>query len=395
MVQVLRPPTQVAPEGGEAARWVLVVDGSAGQNRSAVEAVRALAVAGYRVAVTVSGPDSLAAASRFCSRVVPTPLAGQPGFAAAVRAETTARTYLAVLPASDTAIIGLSAPGQHLVDKDVLAATAAEAGLCVPASRRFDTAQDLLAAADELEYPCVVKAAFKASARQRPAQRIDSAGGLSYLQDETGPFVVQPFLSGEMHSTVGVMWRGRMRAAVHQRHLRLWPPVCGDACAAVTTAPDQQLEEKLERLMADYDGVFQAEFVGPHLLDLNPRVYASLPLATSAGVNLLGIYCALLRGDKVQKQRGKACVGYRWWEGDARHFLWRYRQRQPLLSPALRELSDVVRARALQPSDPGPALTRLRYVFARHRHRAELPRTECTSLEIDTVTSVRPDATAT
>ena len=70
----------------------------------------------------------------------------------------------------------------------------------------------------------VVKAAVKPSASQRPARHVTGPEGLAVLRDASGPFIVQPFVPGEMHSTAGVMWRGRLVAAVHQRHLRLWPP---------------------------------------------------------------------------------------------------------------------------------------------------------------------------
>jgi hypothetical protein len=349
--------------------WVLVVDGGSGQNRSAVAAVRALGLAGYRAAVTVSGRYSLAASSRFCRRSVPTPLAGQEGFAAAVQAETAARPYLATLPASDAAILALSAAGQELVDKTVLAERAADAGLSVPTSQRFAGIEDLLAQADRLDYPCVVKAAVKPSTCQRPARDVTGPEGLVALRDASGPFIVQPFVPGEMHSTAGVMWRGRLVAAVHQRHLRLWPPVCGDACAALTTAPDRDLEEKLEHLLSDYDGIFQAEFVGPYLLDLNPRVYGSMLLAVSAGVNPVRAYCALVLGAPVPLLRGRAGVRYRWWEGELRHVIRHRRRGQPILATGLRELRSIRVPSARPPLDPGPTVTRLRYALNQRRQR--------------------------
>ena len=374
-----RVPRRTAPfpgrsrgDGGPTATvppWVLVVDGGSGQNRSAVAAVRALGMAGYRAAVTVSGRYSLAASSRFCGRVVPTPLAGQQGFAAAVRAETAARPYLAMLPASDAAILALSAAGQELVDKTVLAERAAGVGLSVPSGQRFEGVEDLLAEAGQLHYPCVVKAAVKPSAQQRPARQVTGPEGLASFRDASGPFIVQPFMPGEVHSIAGVMWQGRLVAAVHQRHLRLWPPVCGDACAALTTAPDRDLEEKLEHLLSDYDGIFQAEFVGPYLLDLNPRVYGSMLLAVSAGVNPVGAYCALVRGAPVPSLRGRAGVRYRWWEGELRHFYRRRGRGQPILATGLRELRAIRSPPVRPPLDPGPTVMRLRYALNQGRQR--------------------------
>lgn len=354
-----------------AAPAVLVADGGLGQSRSALAAVRALGQVGYQVAVTVSGRYSLAAASRYCSRVVHTPTADEPGFATAVRAETRRRNYVGVLPASDTAILALSAPGRRLVDKEILSRLAAAAGLSVPVGRTFRTVADLLSAAGGLDYPCVVKAAAKTSMNMPPAQRMDRPGELVHLRDATGPFIVQPYLPGAMHAVAGVMWQGRMVAAVHQSYLRLWPPVLGDACAAITTAPDRELEEKLEGLLADFDGIFQAEFVGSTLLDLNPRVYGSMSLAVSAGVNLVDIYLALLRGEEVPTVRARAGVHYRWREGDARHLL-RGRHGRLAVTAAVSELRQLVTGRSARLLDPGPGIARFRYVLHRVRARASV-----------------------
>ena len=105
---------------GRADPWVLITDGANGQARSTLATVRALAVARYRPAVTVSGRYSIAGASRFCRRRVRVPPANETGFAGTVRDEITARAYVAVFPASDAAIVALDAPGRQFVDKGSL-----------------------------------------------------------------------------------------------------------------------------------------------------------------------------------------------------------------------------------------------------------------------------------
>src|SRR5439155_20067813 len=102
--------------------------------------------------------------------------------------------------------------------------------------------------------------------------------------------------TGGIRSLAGVAWRGRLVGTVHQRFLRTWPPDCGMASAAVTVEPDLGLEERILALIDGYEGIFQADLAGPYLLDFNPRVYASLPLAVAAGVNLVRVWCDLLRG---------------------------------------------------------------------------------------------------
>jgi hypothetical protein len=148
---------------------------------------------------------------------------------------------------------------------------------------------------------------------------------------------------------------------VHQRYLRLWPPEAGMSSAAETVEPDIASEEAVVRLLAHYEGVFQAQFAGPYLLDINPRVYGSFPLAVKAGANLVGIYCDLLRGLEASLVRARPNVFYRWLDGDLRNVRWAVKNGRMSLIDA---------ARALRPrpgaahsveslTDPGPILARL------------------------------------
>lgn len=346
--------------------WVLVVDSGSGQNRAALAAVRALAMAGYRSAVTVSSEPALAAVSKYCHRVVPTPNVGSPGFAAAVQAETASHAYLGVMPASDAALIALSTPEAAFVNKEKLAKRAADVGLNVPPHRVFDSVHSLANAAKDLDYPLVVKSALKVSILHRPARRMESPADLEQLRGTATPLIVQPYILGEMHSLAGVMWRRRLVVAVHQRHLRIWPPICGDACAALTIAPDEESVRKVERLLTTYEGVFQAEFVGKYLLDINPRVYGSLPLAVTAGANLVGVYWDRVRGLPFEQTTPRLGVKYYWWEGDMRNMLSRWRAGDIRTSEAVRALRTTTGIRAVREflDDPRPAMARVRYAAA-------------------------------
>jgi predicted ATP-grasp superfamily ATP-dependent carboligase len=344
--------------------WVLLTDGTSGQNRSTLAAVRALRMAGYHVAVTVSEPPSRAAASRFCGRVVPVPGVEDPRYADAVRADVEAHEYVAVLPSSDAAMVALDCPGRHLLDKTTLAELAAAAGLEAPPGRTFEDAESLRVAADDIDYPCVVKPVLRTGRRSLSARRFDDARDLRRGADLPGRLIVQPHVADEMHAVAGVMWRGELKVAVHQRHVRIWPPHCGDACYAITAMPDPALEEGLRRLLADVDGIFQAEFAGRFLLDLNPRVYGSLPLAVSAGVNLVGAFCDLLRRADVGHVRARPGIEYHWWEGDLRHVASRWRAGDLGAGEALRALGlkTAIAGADLARWDPKPSVVRLRHV---------------------------------
>ena len=361
----LRAPSPV--HGRAAPGLVLVSDHVDGRSRSAVAAVRALGAAGYRVLVTVSGRPSAAAASRSCAGVLQVPPADSPGFRAAVQQHLEDHPGASVIPASDAVLVALGLPGADLVDKARLEGRAADAGLLVPPTRTFDSPDDLLAA-DDLEYPVVVKAAVKT----RPvevARRVDVREDLRQVVDVLeGPVIVQPFATGTMRAVCGVVADGRLLAAVHQRYVRIWPPGCGTASAAVTTDPDLDLEARLPRLLEGHVGVFQVQLIGDQVIDVNPRVYGSLPLAVAAGANLPAIACDAAAGrPHAGIVRGRPGVRYRWLEGDLRRLL--HDRRTGTLSVA-------GVARALIPRrgtahsveslrDPGPVLARFADVARR------------------------------
>lgn len=345
--------------------WVLVVDDGDSQSRTALVAARALAAGGYRVAATVSGPRSLVGASRSCSRAVPVPPIADPGFDAALFRTMEAGRYACVLPASDAALAKLEPGTAPLLDKRTLAERAAEAGIPSPDSTRFESVEALLAAAGDLRYPAVLKPE-RSVWRPYP---VASADELRESPPPSGPLLVQPYLTGTLRAVGGVTWRGELVAAVHQRYLRTWPPGAGGASAAVSVEPDAALEKRLVALLGGRDGIFMAQLVDDVLLDLNPRVYGSLPLAVAAGVNLPAIWCDLVTGGEVVPRRGRAGVVFRWAEGDLRHVVSQVRSKSMTAGEALRALRP--RRGVAHPveslRDPGPMVARARFALGRLR----------------------------
>ncbi len=351
-------------------RWVLVTDGGHGGSRDCVGAVRGLAEGGYRVAVTVSPGSSRAAPSRYAERRVQIPRTDEEGFLDAIQAETARRNYLTVLPASEAALLALGVSTPHLTDKEKLERTAGEAGLSTPPSCLVAEADDVTARAREIGYPLVAKPVRRTSS----AVRIDSPGQLEKLTEMGRPLVLQSWINEGLHAVSGVTWKGRIVAATHEQWLRIWPVGCGLASAAITTAPDHGLEDKLLKLLDSYDGIFGAQFAGPHLIDLNLRIGSLHSLSIAAGANLVSIYCRLLEGRSVEPVRGRPGHFYRWLEGDLRHMVGAVRAQEATVGTVLGQLRPRRRAAHSIESlrDPAPLLMRLIYGAS----RAHMPASE-------------------
>jgi hypothetical protein len=349
-------PEETVSEGKD----VLVTDDFFGQaGRGPLAAVRGLGVAGYRPSVAFSSPTALAAASRYCVGRIEVPPAESEGFAHALRRELERNAYLTVFPGSDVGLVALGGSHLHLLDKSVLAEAGARAGIAVPPSRVFSSAEELLDEANHVDFPVVIK-----PTRTHDSITARSVSDLEWWRGRNEPLLMQPYLTDQLRAIAGVLWRGRLVAVVHQHHLRTWnADPGGPASAAKTVEPDVELEKKMLRLLSGYEGLFMAELRGDYLLDVNLRIYASLALSIRAGANLPKIYCDLLRGESVDFVRARPGVFYRWFDGDVRSVIWAaYRRR----------LTPVEAVKALMPrrgaahggpeslTDPRPMLARLR-----------------------------------
>jgi hypothetical protein len=342
---------------------VLVTHGGSGESRGTVSTVRALAADGWLPTVTVSGTLSMAAASRFCAGRLKVPFAGVDGYPEAVRGEFESGGYAALIPTSDVALVALRFPVRHLMDKVACAKAAAAAGLGVPPSRTFASTSEVLTAAHDLDYPVVVKPALK----RYSAARVDSAQQLPKVLKEEGAVIVQPFLADRLRAVVGLMWEGQMVAATHLEYVRVWPMPCGTTASAITVLPDEEVEDGLSELMKTYNGIFHAEFAGNYLLDLNPRVHGTLPVAVAAGVNLPAAYCRLVTGGTFSRVRGAPGKFFRWVEGDYRSIVRNVREGRMGVMAAAQEIrprrGTIHSYESL--SDPGPMLTRVAFAARR------------------------------
>lgn len=312
-----------------------------GEHIGALAAVRALGSAGYEPWVAASDSNAYAARSRAASGLILVPNSGHDpeGFIENVRSAGEAHRFTAMLVGTERDLIAVARLRQRLgslaigtpelgtvlgiTSKSTVNRLASEAGLNVPPTMEVD--RDELRTGDRLRGPLVVKPlrseldANGTGLVHLRAHRVDTYGELRRLAPTlTGDrWLIQPCINGTLGAICGVAWHGAIVCAVHQVAKRIWPTDIGMSAYAHTVPPDHELEAGVARLVSvlGWSGIFQAQFIhteeGSYLIDLNPRIYGSLALATAAGLNLPAILVELLAGRTVEVAPYRVGVRYR------------------------------------------------------------------------------------
>jgi predicted ATP-grasp superfamily ATP-dependent carboligase len=257
----------------------------------------------------------MAASSRYTSKVIAVGPSDAPGFAESIRELATMRGADVIFATSDASLRALYPQTNRLMDKATLAEAASAAGLSTPRSYELETLDELDGVVANLGFPMIVKPRTKRPGGSAAMRVNDEDGLTAFVGSGT---LVQAFIDGTTRSVAGVMWGGVLVASIQQRYLRTFPPRAGTASAAVTEPVNEAWTGALGRLLHDMDGIFQAQFVGSELIDLNLRPYGSMPLALAAGLNLPDIVCRLTAGESVGRSTASLGVHYRWIDGDLR-----------------------------------------------------------------------------
>ena len=140
--------------------------------------------------------------------------------------------------------------------------------------------------------------------------------------------------------------------------------------------PSDALRDGVQALIAaiGWRGLFQLQLIEGEdgvlrAIDLNPRLYGSMSIATAAGVPLAALWCDWLLGRDPQPVSGRPGVHYRMDDMDLRHAAWLLRNGDPggaarALRPRRRTTHAYFQAR-----DPLPLLARaVELVGARLQH---------------------------
>lgn len=374
-----------------------------GEHTASLAAVRALRAAGYEPWAGASSPRSYAARSRAAEGIVSLPYSGadSQAFVATLRAEMNRLGIRVLIPGTEPDLVaiagsrdaglrvaaGLPEPEviERAIDKAAVYRVAEEIGLHVPRAEVVDRAR--LETLADAHFPMILKPVRSARADGGELIRVDarlvkSRDQLRAVLDGLGSdqWLLQTRVDGQLGAISGVAHNGEVIAALHQRSIRVWPPGAGVSSFAETVVADPALEADVARLIdaLSWSGIFQTQFIhnarGAHLIDLNPRVYGSLALATAAGVNLPAIWAAVVMGSEIQPPAYRVGVHYRSDELDLRSLLHLALHGRPVAAAAGLLPRRGTAHSVLALADPAPALTSLaklgRYVV-RNRSRRE------------------------
>jgi predicted ATP-grasp superfamily ATP-dependent carboligase len=360
------------------------------EERAALAACRGLASAGYGVCAVARHRPAAGHWSRSCAERVlsPDPRESVRAFVDALHELLAGGRYAALIPGSDASLLAISQHRHRFerstrlglpsrdavwrsVDKILLIDVAAEVGLPAPASRACADRADAGMAAAELGYPVLLKPARSFSPvdgrlrQQGVALVVDEQALAQSVKAFTPPFIVQRFERAGFLSCTGVMADGRLLALTASRVLRLWPPAAGMHTYSQTVRIPRGLARRVHALLAglEWQGIFQLQLLEHpdgrlSVIDLNPRVFASLTLDTSAGANLAAIWCDWLLGCDRSPVTARPGVRYRWEEGELCHFAWQLRRFRLRAAAAVLVPHRRVSHAWFELTDPGPLFAR-------------------------------------
>jgi predicted ATP-grasp superfamily ATP-dependent carboligase len=360
------------------------------QERFALAACRSLWQAGYGVSAVADQTPAATHWSRCCSGRYVLVDAKQDAdrFVDGIADILRVRPHAAFLPATDAALLVVSARRDRLegltrlglpphdvvqaaTDKAKLFEAGQSSGLSVPETVTCRSDEDGRAAAEAIGFPVVIKpirTAFELDGKVvfRNGVYVPDAETLEGLLDRFGsPYVVQRVQQGSVYSAAGVRTEDGIVAFALARYLRTFPPEAGNVAFAETVEPPPGLEDRIDALLGGlgWTGIWELEMIRAddgsfHAIDLNPRLYGSLALATRAGAPLAAVLCDWLLGKPVRRVVARAGVRYRWEDADLRYVLRRLRERRfSDAVAALKPRRDVAHAH-FRLNDPAPLFAR-------------------------------------
>lgn len=295
---------------------VLVTDAGRG---SAISIIRSLGRQGWRVIAGDADRASLGFRSRYAAErlVYPSPARLPAEFVRCVLGAVSEYGIDLIIPVTDAAILPMSAARSRLTgtcrvampDPDVLSlvtdkektlALAAELGIPAPRSVHVESVEAASQVAARFGWPVVLKPKSSRIYRDRTAIEAFEVAYANCPEDMAArlrPFegrceiLVQEYCAGVGHGVGLLMHEGRPLAAFQHRRVHELPLTGGASSLRESVPLDPVLYDHSVRLLGAvrWTGLAMVEFkvgtAGPMLMEVNGRVWGSLPLAVMCGVD--------------------------------------------------------------------------------------------------------------
>jgi predicted ATP-grasp superfamily ATP-dependent carboligase len=294
---------------------VLVTDAGRG---SAIAVIRSLGRAGLSVIAADHHPRSPGFRSRYADDqlVYPDPALEPDAVVGLLRSVAAEKNVELIIPVSDELLLPLArardrfdgvcslalpddAALAQVADKSATVELAQRVGVPVPRTVLAQTTKDALAAAQELGWPVVLKPASSRILREGRVERFEVAyaDGPEWVEAAMAGFegrcrvLVQEYRAGQAHGVELLAQDGRTLMAFQHRRLHE-VPISGGASSLREGVPlDLVLLSQSTLLLQAlrWTGLAMVEFRvgadGPVLMEVNGRIWGSLPLAVKSGVD--------------------------------------------------------------------------------------------------------------
>jgi len=294
---------------------ILVTDAGRG---SALSIIRSLGRRGWRVIAADADPNSLGFRSRFVhgTFVYPKPESAPQALVGALLEAVRKWDVDLLIPVTDAIILPLSEARATFAGVCILALPEASAlevvtnklktvtlaqELDVPTPRTslVHTVQEAVEKGAALGWPLVLKPQVSRLYREHSieafevsyAQNLDQLAKQMARFENLCPVLLQEYYPGDGHGVELLMHEGRPLAAFQHKRLREVPLNGGASALRESVALDPFLYDCSVRLLQalKWTGLAMVEFKvgkdGPRLMEINGRVWGSLPLAVRSGMD--------------------------------------------------------------------------------------------------------------
>jgi len=326
--------------------------------RQSLVTVRSLGQRGLRVAAleASNNVETFSSVPTFSSRrclqkfVAPSYVQGTEPYLAYLE-QSLARTGARILITSSDGTMALIRRHREQIERHVRIALAKEAaldiatnkeqtleiarhlGLYVPRSVNVGSASEVKAALNEIGLPAVVKPVESWLWGDQQGARLVSKlvttpdEARKAVEDLTrlgGTTLFQQFLSGRREAVSFLYASGEIYARFAQWARRTMPPLGGTSVLRQSIAVPADIGDQSERLVREIEleGYSEVEFRRdsngkPYLMEINPRLSASVEVAVRAGVDFPYLLYQWANGDPIDWVKGYRVGGWmRYLEGD-------------------------------------------------------------------------------